>query len=264
MSSLSYIYRPGKTVILFLHGLGLNKETGINFLLEPELNEYGILIPDISGHGKSGMLHADESYSFEGISKKIIQLLEQLMIEKYELVVHSIASFFIPFLQAWRSPEHIVLLEGNVTYRDAEWSTAIHKMNEHELSKYTATLKKTAKIIFSTHLKVSSPSLAITAYAQGFRSVDSKALYDYATDALRLTESGIIPELIRQYPDQIMYVIGEAGTTSAETKQLLEKYKINTFTAANAGHYPHIDQPVSVINEISVFLKKNKQEKYAV
>jgi pimeloyl-ACP methyl ester carboxylesterase len=57
-----------------------------------------------------------------------------------------------------------------------------------------------------------------------------------------------------------MYVIGESGTTSAETKQLLEKYKIKTFTSANAGHYPHIDQPVSVINEISVFLKKSKLE----
>jgi pimeloyl-ACP methyl ester carboxylesterase len=260
MNSLSYIYRPGKTVILFLHGLGLNKETGINFLLVPELNEYGILIPDILGHGKSGVLHADESYSFEGISKKISQLLEQLMIERYELVVHSIASFFIPFLHAWRPPEHIVLLEGNVTYGDAQWSTALHKMNELELSKYTTTLKMTARIVFSTHLKMPSPSLAITSYAQGFRNVESKALYNYATDALRLTESGIITELLRHYHDQIMYVIGESGTTSAETKQLLEKYKIKTFTSANAGHYPHIDQPVSVINEISVFLKKSKLE----
>ena len=65
----SYIYRPGKKVILFLHGLGLNKETGINFFLSNELSDYGILIPDLTGHGKTNENSVVLSYKFEIIAE---------------------------------------------------------------------------------------------------------------------------------------------------------------------------------------------------
>lgn len=251
----SYIYRPGKKVILFLHGLGLNKETGINFFLSNELSDYGILIPDIIGHGKTYENSELLLYKFEIIALKLIDLLTSLKIENYSLVIHSISSFFTPFLSQLKSPEHIIFIEGNITIGDGEWSRLLQKMNKQELEKHALLLSRTSHIVLSKHISTPINSYIMDSYAQGFKEVKSKALFELASDAFHIIESNTLANFINNNVDKILYISGENGTCSLPTKSFLVESKINTVIVNGAGHYPHIDCPKKVTELIATFIK---------
>jgi pimeloyl-ACP methyl ester carboxylesterase len=250
----SYIYRPGKKVILFLHGLGLNKETGINFFLSNELSDYGILIPDLTGHGKTNENSEVLSYKFEIIAVKLIDLLTSLKIENYNLVVHSISSFFIPFLSQLKSPEHIIFIEGNITIGDGEWSRLLQKMNKRELEKHVKLLNRTSHIVLSKHIITPINSYFMESYAQGFKEVKSNALFELASDAFHIIDSNTLANFILNNVDKILYISGENGTCSLPTRSFLVENKINTIIVNGAGHYPHIDCPKKINEVIANFI----------
>lgn len=77
--TMSYLERPGKTYIILLHGLG---GYGNNFLKMSNLisDEYGIILPDLLGHGKSEKLR---NLTVEDQSKAVMELISSLGIDDY-------------------------------------------------------------------------------------------------------------------------------------------------------------------------------------
>lgn len=79
MGNMSYLERPGKTYLILLHGLG---GYGNNFLRMSNLisDDYGIILPDLLGHGKSEKLR---NLTVEDQSKAVKEMISSLGIEDY-------------------------------------------------------------------------------------------------------------------------------------------------------------------------------------
>ena len=74
--------------IVFIHGVGLSYE-----IWQPQLNfftNYSTLAYDILGHGKSSL--KKQNISFDDFSEQLIELIDELKIEKIHLVGFSIGS----------------------------------------------------------------------------------------------------------------------------------------------------------------------------
>ena len=74
--------------IVFIHGVGLTYE-----IWQPQLNffkNYSNLSYDILGHGKSSL--TKQNINFDDFSEQLIELIDELKIEKIHLVGFSIGS----------------------------------------------------------------------------------------------------------------------------------------------------------------------------
>ena len=89
-SGTFYVYnnKEQSIPIVFIHGVGLTYE-----IWQPQLNffnNYSNLSYDILGHGKSSL--TKQNISFDDFSKQLIDLIDELKIEKIHLVGFSIGS----------------------------------------------------------------------------------------------------------------------------------------------------------------------------
>jgi pimeloyl-ACP methyl ester carboxylesterase len=254
---LSYIYRPGKEVILFLHGLGLNKESALELFFSPALQKYGLLAPDLPGHGKSARLGIDSSYTFESIAKQIVIFLNDLNLTECHLLVHSISSYLIPYLLGSRiKVKSIMMLEGNVSSEDAEWSKLMATMTEDELVAYTLKLKKTAKFVFKSQLLNQHSPMHIAAYASGFSDVDPRALKDMSLDASNLLDSELLIETLKSREHQCIYFRGVDNCNFESTSAILGDIDAQQIFVDDAAHYPHIDQPIVIAESIDALIQQ--------
>jgi pimeloyl-ACP methyl ester carboxylesterase len=81
-------FKSSRRTILFIHGIG---ESGLCFseaFHASPANQFNILVPDLSGFGKSSTA-TDDDYSFTRQISRIRLLLEKLGIDEFHLVGHS-------------------------------------------------------------------------------------------------------------------------------------------------------------------------------
>jgi pimeloyl-ACP methyl ester carboxylesterase len=85
---MSLIKKNSLSPIVFVHGVGLTYE-----IWQPQLDffkDYSNLSYDILGHGKSSL--TKQNISFDDFSDQLIELINELKIEKIHLVGFSIGS----------------------------------------------------------------------------------------------------------------------------------------------------------------------------
>ncbi len=252
---LSYVHRPGEEVILLLHGLGLNKETYIELFFSRTLQKYELLAPDLPGHGSSDRFLAESEYTFEYIAKEIVRLLNSLNIPACHLLVHSISSYLIPYLiKSGVKVMSIMMLEGNLTSDDAEWSCKMASLEEDKLMTYFSKLKKTAKFVLKSQLLNQHSSMHLNAYADGFSNVDSRALREMSIDTIRLLESGILLDTLNSRKTDCVYFLGADDHKLNKTSELLAQIGVEQILIKESAHYPHVDQPEIVSQKIAEFL----------
>ena len=83
-----FFYKKDTIPLVFIHGVGLTYE-----IWQPQLNffkNYSNLSYDILGHGKSSLIK--QNISFDDFSEQLIELIDELKIEKIHLVGFSIGS----------------------------------------------------------------------------------------------------------------------------------------------------------------------------
>ncbi|NET72912.1 MAG: 2-succinyl-6-hydroxy-2,4-cyclohexadiene-1-carboxylate synthase [Sphaerospermopsis sp. SIO1G2] len=84
----SFVKNPGKSVILFLHGF-MGKIDEFDEAIQLLGDNFSYLTLDLPGHGKTKVLAGDEYYKIENTAQGIIDLLDQLEIQKCYLVGYS-------------------------------------------------------------------------------------------------------------------------------------------------------------------------------
>ncbi|TAJ15107.1 alpha/beta hydrolase [Marinilabiliaceae bacterium JC017] len=91
----------GPSVVL-LHGYLENHKIWLPYL--NILKDYQVIIPDLPGHGKSGVLHKDNSIS--GYAQIITELLSTLNIKNYSIISHSMGGY-VALEMTHKYPENI-------------------------------------------------------------------------------------------------------------------------------------------------------------
>lgn len=95
-----------KPLILFLHGFmgNINEfDEAIKLLCE----DFSYLILDLPGHGKTQVLGSDEYYKIEPTAQAIINLLDELKIDKCHLIGYSMGGRLALYLTL-HFPEHFI------------------------------------------------------------------------------------------------------------------------------------------------------------
>jgi pimeloyl-ACP methyl ester carboxylesterase len=251
--NLSYLYKPGSPLLLFLHGLGLSKEVMINSLYSIELRQFGILIPDLPGHGNSDPYPEDKKYTFQNMADTIANLLNNMNIFEFHLITHSIASNLIsPLLNARGfNIRSIIMLEGNFSNDDTSWSRFLATMTNEEFLVYIKKLRIGAKFIIKNQLHTLPNNTDLTAYGYGFSVVAQRALKELAEDSVHCFLKKEAIKVLKTYKSNCVYIRGNDDREWQNTKILLESLNITVKNIKKAGHFPMIDQPEDTYKSIS-------------
>ncbi len=108
-----------RQTILFIHGIGESGLCFIEALTHPSLAEFNIVIPDLTGFGRSRAAET-EDYSLEAQALRIGGLLDVLELEAIHLIGHSMGGD-IGTVVCERRPHAVrtfVNVEGNLTPAD--------------------------------------------------------------------------------------------------------------------------------------------------
>lgn len=126
-----YEYSPkkGKATLVFMHGLGLD-HTIWNRFAEHFSKDYGILMMDLRGHGKSSKPRKAEKYAIGLFSKDLHDLLAEMDITEYYLIGFSLGGLVASdYAERYKAnPKGVVLISTPSSYSDV-WEIYLKGVN---------------------------------------------------------------------------------------------------------------------------------------
>ena len=132
-SGTFYVFnkKEQSTPIVFVHGVGLTYE-----IWQPQLDffkDYSNLSYDILGHGKSSL--TKQNISFDDFSDQLIELINELKIEKIHLVGFSIGSLIARnFATRYGGRLRSLLLLGSIYKRSEQQQKIVNDCVEKKIS----------------------------------------------------------------------------------------------------------------------------------
>lgn len=193
----------GNPVVL-IHGFGEDGEVWKNqasFLKD----KFKLIIPDIPGSGKSGMIN---DMSMEGMAEIIKAIIQKEKIDLFTIIGHSMGGY-IMLAFAKKYPKHLNAfgLFHSTAYADNE-EKKINRMKGIEFIKeYGAFefLKTTTPNLFSQNTKDSTPRL-IDEFITSLSNFSPDALVSYYTAMIQRPER---TEILKKARIPVLFIIGE-------------------------------------------------------
>jgi pimeloyl-ACP methyl ester carboxylesterase len=228
---ISYKLRHGeRDSIVFIHGLGANKDCYQNIWYIPEFSNYTVLTFDLPGFGDSDKPRS-LSYTMEEYSDILLLLVGALNLGRFHLITHSMGGA-IGLLLAQRAKSIIlslINLEGNLIGDDCTLSrdVAQYSLEDFEniaFQKLKKTILDSGELSFASYLAKSDP------YAF-FRSSESLVKWSDSEELLGIFLKIAIPRY---------YIFGQRNMNAPVIKRL---DSIPMLIIPGAGHVMMIDNP---------------------
>ena len=126
-----------KNPIVFIHGVGLNKE-----IWEPQINffkDYNTLVYDLLGHGKTPLKKT--KVNFEDFTKQLVRLIKELNFNKIHLVGFSLGAL-IARQFAFKHVDRLnsLIIHGSIYKRTEEQKRVV--LNRYEVAKLNKPASK--------------------------------------------------------------------------------------------------------------------------
>lgn len=232
--------------ILFIHGLGGNKEWLNRHFTSFQLEGYSWIVPDLIGYGESSKPNSLEAYTMNNQAERLVQLLIEEKVESLIILAHSmggpIAISLLEFLV--QKPDlkinlfGLVYLEGNLDQNDAFFSSQISKYSrqkfENTFDSWLNTLSKDAKGWLKD-------------FFQELRKIGPFPLWASSMDLVSVSTSNeLFPRLkrvIQAYNIPIYFIFGEKNKGQFTSESLVKQSQLPLFYVPEAGHAMFDENP---------------------
>lgn len=247
-------FGQGKTIVL-LHGYLESKEIWNSFAKELAEN-FQVIVPDLPGHGKSGVI--DGSLSVEKMAESVKYILNHENINNCLFVGHSMGGYVaLAFLDLF--PE---LLSGLSLFHSSPYADTEEKKQNRDREINIIRQGKKAQI-YTAHF----PNTFADENVEKYQTEINK----YKEVAKKMQDAGIIAalEAMKARPDRsdllkstkvpVQYIIGEKDNfISMEILNKLQLPDNSEFVVLeNSGHMGFIEERRNVLKAISDFVDKN-------
>ena len=232
--------------IIFIHGLGGNKEWFKEQYLEYNLNNFSWIVPDLLGHGKSDKPKQEFLYSMKNQAKLLHNLLIEEKMNRIVIIAHSmggpIAISLIEEILKNQNQKSINIevlglfyLEGNLDKGDADFSSLIAK---YSLDEFETNFKS-----FLQDLVMKYGSL-IQSYCDGLRSIGPYPLWASSKDLVRLSNSNdLFPRLQKCLHFPVYFLFGELNKGTLSSEDLIKEANLPIIYLPKTGHELHLENP---------------------
>jgi pimeloyl-ACP methyl ester carboxylesterase len=243
--------RPGPSPIVFIHGMSRSADDFRDAFDAPALREFGLLAPDLLGHGQSDK-PADCDYSLADQTDLVAEIARSHGLGPATIVAHSMGAA-AGVLMAQRHPDlvsRLVLAEGNLTRADAFWSERIvRQFTEAEYEgEWLAMREDYDRLAAGVRAQGSAASPAFRNRLLGpSLQCPHFVVYRSAADLVARTcplswlNHDLAGLLQRGLPVHSIY--GDATRELGTSPERLEDMGIATHTIPRAGHMMMLDNP---------------------
>ena len=238
---IACLYRKGnKPSVLFIHGFGSSKNAFDDAFDRTEFKSSTLLSADLVGFGDSDK-PADFSYRLEDQAIVLRKLLDQLGIDTFHLVAHSMGGI-VGIELAEIIPQRIcsfINVEGNITKEDCTMSGSVADMSQEQFEQ--EGFERLKKGLAEESEKTESSSLAD--YLRDFAKATPKSLYRTALATLKTSTSGNLVARFSSFPFYKCYVYGEKNKDIFPTEKILRERGTPLFYVSNSGHSVMTENP---------------------
>ncbi|MEH2351092.1 MAG: 2-succinyl-6-hydroxy-2,4-cyclohexadiene-1-carboxylate synthase [Nostoc sp.] len=252
---------PNKPLIVFLHGFmgNINEfDEAIKFLAE----DFSYLILDLPGHGKTEVLGSDEYYKMEPTAKAVVNLLDELKIDKCHLIGYSMGGRLALYLTLY-FPEHFI----KVALESASPGLATEAERLERVRRDAQIAKKLSRSIIQTDFAAflsnwyNQPIFGyIKNHPQYDRMIESRLQNNpqELDKSLRFMGTGCQPSLwgkLQENKINILLLAGEYDekfiSINTEMTQICEFAQLKIIK--NAGHNIHFENTLAFVENIRGF-----------
>lgn len=231
--------------ILFIHGLGGNKNWFLDHFERFDLTQFSWIIPDLLGYGESSKPSEIEAYSMKNQASILLNLLIEENVESLVILAHSmggpIAISLIEQLLTQRTGINVLVLfymEGNLDINDAFFSS---KIAEYSLEEY----KEYFKTWLGNFNKNANDKLR--EFFNGLRKIGPIPLWASSIDLVSLSKGNqLLPRLrsaVEANNCSVHFLFGEENKGLFSSEKLVEKSQLPLLYVPEAGHAMHQDNP---------------------
>ncbi len=264
---LCYLDRGAGPVVLFIHGL-LGSQRSWRHLVDELDDHYRIIAPDLLGHGASAKPTGD--YSLSAHAAALRDLLDHLGVERATLVGHSLGggiAMQFCYLFPGRVEGLVLIASGGLgrevspLLRSATWPGAEWVLPLLASANVHRSVEAGARVL---HRAGWRPTAMLVEGWRGFRSLgvaDSRRAFLATARAVidpggQTVLAADFAPVLAQVPTLIVWGADDRIIPLAHGRaahRFISNSELEIFE--QAGHFPHLDQPVRFARLLSAFMR---------
>ena len=223
--------------VLFIHGLGADKQWFTEQFDTYSLDERSWLVPDLLGFGQSAKPQLQDAYKMNNQAEILMALLIEEGVKNLVILAHSmggpVAVSLIERLSRQTDIEILSLfyLEGNLDINDAYLSG---KFAAYSFEDYTRVFRKRLEIIKNKDHSLYETTKAIGPFPFWASSID----------LVKVSKSNELLPRIQECRNLVVYfVFGAHNKGRFSSEELIERAALPLLYIPDAGHMMYIDNP---------------------
>lgn len=226
------------SLIVFIHGLGCDKESFQRLFDYNDFEEYNILIPDLIGFGNSSKSD-DFGYDLKTQAEILSELIEKFDIKKIHIVAHSMGGsvglLFPP--EIYSRVESFANIEGNLIPEDCNMFS--RKIISESFEDYN-------DFLFNSHKKQFNQSRLLK-----LDSTNARAMYYSAKSLVKLSDEQTLLKDFKNLKSRKAYFFGEENM---DTEILTKLNRVEKIMIAGCGHEMMAENPEEFYSRLYDFI----------
>lgn len=223
----------GRIAVLFVHGLGSNRNCWHRAAEYFDPERYQLILPDLPGFGES-IAKSGSDYSMAALGKSLRTVVENLCRSEWHVVAHSMggAAALSLLADSGRIANSFTCVEGNLVARDAFLSRKIARLSEGAFVKAYPRWVKSVESSLGEYQNDQHRR-----YVHSLLQVSPEAIYRAACSCLRASCSGELACGFAELTCPTAYVYGERTRRARGVPEVALLPQIRRLEVPGQGHF---------------------------